>query len=66
MRNTLIALWSGDFPLGQGFWHYAIAYGTIANIGGHRLFLNLRPNPGEGDWLLVCSTSARHCVRLFC
>jgi hypothetical protein len=22
-------------------------------IGGHRLFLNLRPNPGEGDWLLV-------------
>jgi hypothetical protein len=32
MRNTLIALWSGDFPLGQAFWHYAIAYGTIANI----------------------------------
>jgi hypothetical protein len=25
MRNTLIALWSGDFPLGQAFWHYAIA-----------------------------------------
>src|SRR5678815_3428424 len=32
MRNTLIALWSGDFPLGQAFWHYAIAYGTIANV----------------------------------
>ena len=32
MRNTLKALWSGDFPLGQAFWHYAIAYGTIANI----------------------------------
>jgi hypothetical protein len=32
MRNTLIALWSGDLPLGQAFWHYAIAYGTIANI----------------------------------
>ena len=32
MRNTLIALWSGDFPLGQAFWHYAIAYGTIASI----------------------------------
>jgi hypothetical protein len=32
MRNTLIAFWSGDFPLGQAFCHYAIAYGTIANI----------------------------------
>jgi hypothetical protein len=32
MRNTLIALWSGDFPLGEAFWHYAIAYGTTANI----------------------------------
>ena len=32
MRNTLKALWSGDFPLGQAFWHYAIAYGTTANI----------------------------------
>jgi hypothetical protein len=32
MRNTLTALWRGDFPLGQAFWHYAIAYGTIANI----------------------------------
>jgi hypothetical protein len=25
----------------------------FGRIGGHRLFLNLRPNPGEGDWLLV-------------
>jgi hypothetical protein len=32
MRNTLNALWSGDVPLGQAFWYYAIAYGTIANI----------------------------------
>jgi len=32
MRNTLKALWSGNFPLGQAFWHYAIAYGTTANI----------------------------------
>jgi hypothetical protein len=32
MRNPLIALWRGHFPLGQAFWHYAIAYGTIANI----------------------------------
>ena len=32
MRNTLKALWTGDFPLGQAFWYYAIAYGTIANI----------------------------------
>jgi hypothetical protein len=32
MRNTLKALWSGDFPLGQAFWYYAIAYGTIVNI----------------------------------
>ena len=32
MRNTLNALWSGDVPLGQAFWHYAIAYGTLANI----------------------------------
>jgi hypothetical protein len=30
--SSLIALWRGDFPLGQAFWHYAIAYGTIANI----------------------------------
>jgi hypothetical protein len=32
MPNTLKALWSGDFPLGQAFSHYAIAYGIIANI----------------------------------
>jgi hypothetical protein len=32
MRSTLKALWSGDFPLGQAFWHYAISYGTFANI----------------------------------
>jgi hypothetical protein len=32
MRNTLNALWSGDVPLVQAFWHYAIAYGTLANI----------------------------------
>ena len=32
MRNTLIALWRGDFPLGQAFWGYAIVYGTIANV----------------------------------
>ena len=32
MPNTLKALWSGDIPLGQAFWHYAIAYGTVANI----------------------------------
>jgi hypothetical protein len=28
----LAALWRGDIPLGQAFWEYAIAYGTIANI----------------------------------
>ena len=26
------ALWKGELPLGQAFWEYAIAYGTIANI----------------------------------
>ena len=37
-RNTftlvaaLSALWRGELPLGQAFWEYAIAYGTIANI----------------------------------
>ena len=25
-------LWRGDLPLGQAFWKYAIAYGTIANL----------------------------------
>ena len=25
-------LWRGDLPLGQAFWEYAIAYGTIANL----------------------------------
>ena len=34
MPNTLKTLWNGDFPLSQAFWHYAIAYGTIANILG--------------------------------
>jgi hypothetical protein len=29
---TLLALWRGDLPLGQAFWEYAIAYGTIANV----------------------------------
>src|SRR5665648_1097948 len=29
----LAALWRGNLPLGQAFWEYAIAYGTIANIG---------------------------------
>jgi hypothetical protein len=28
----LAALWKGEIPLGQAFWEYAIAYGTIANI----------------------------------
>jgi hypothetical protein len=28
----LAALWRGDIPLGQAFWEYDIAYGTIANI----------------------------------
>jgi hypothetical protein len=28
----LVALWRGDLPLGQAFWEYAVAYGTIANI----------------------------------
>ena len=25
-------VWRGDLPLGQAFWEYAIAYGTIANL----------------------------------
>jgi hypothetical protein len=25
-------LWRGELPLGQAFWEYAIAYGTIANL----------------------------------
>jgi hypothetical protein len=32
MIAHLAALWRGDIPLGQTFWEYAIAYGTIANI----------------------------------
>lgn len=32
MRKTLTALWLGELPLGLAFWHYAIGYGTIANI----------------------------------
>lgn len=32
MKAHLAALWRGDIPLGQAFWEYAIAYGTIANI----------------------------------
>jgi hypothetical protein len=32
MIALLAALWRGDIPLGQAFWKYAIAYGTIANI----------------------------------
>lgn len=32
MIALLAALWRGDIPLGQAFWEYAIAYGTIANI----------------------------------
>ena len=32
MVAVLSALWKGELPLGQAFWEYAIAYGTIANI----------------------------------
>lgn len=32
MLARLTRLWRGDIPLGQAFWGYAIAYGTIANI----------------------------------
>ena len=32
MKAHFVALWRGDVPLGQAFWEYAIAYGTIANI----------------------------------
>ena len=32
MRATLTALWRGELPLPLAFWHYAIGYGTIANI----------------------------------
>ena len=30
--TALSALWKGELPLGQAFWEYAIAYGTVANI----------------------------------
>ena len=29
MIAHLAALWRGDIPLGQAFWEYAIAYGTV-------------------------------------
>jgi hypothetical protein len=32
MGKTLSELWRGELPLGLAFWHYAIGYGTIANI----------------------------------
>jgi hypothetical protein len=32
MGKTLTAQWRGELPLGLAFWHYAIGYGTIANI----------------------------------
>ena len=32
MRATLTALWRGELLLPLAFWHYAIGYGTIANI----------------------------------
>jgi len=28
----LVALWSGNIPLGRAFWEYAVSHGTIANI----------------------------------
>ncbi|MGH6735922.1 MAG: hypothetical protein ACRECX_07555 [Methyloceanibacter sp.] len=28
----MVALWSGEIPLSQAFWEYAVVYGTIVNI----------------------------------
>jgi ABC-type uncharacterized transport system permease subunit len=32
LGKTLTALWRGELKLPLAFWHYAIGYGTIANI----------------------------------
>jgi hypothetical protein len=39
--NRLRALWSGDLPLGEAFWTYAVIVGLAVNITTTLLFLVL-------------------------
>ena len=39
--TELRRLWSGDLPLGQAFWTYAIAGGLLVNLATSALFLAL-------------------------
>ena len=41
MASKLKSLWSGDVPLSEAFWWYAVAYGVLANIVTSGLFLIL-------------------------
>lgn len=39
--RTLRALWSGDLPLGEAFWTFAIGIGLLVNLISSGLFLAL-------------------------
>jgi hypothetical protein len=39
--TKLRALWSGDLPLGEAFWTYAVGIGLTINVGTSLLFLVL-------------------------
>ena len=39
--TKLRALWSGDLPLGEAFWTFAIGIGVLVNLASSVLFLAL-------------------------
>jgi hypothetical protein len=39
--RKLHALWSGELPLGEAFWTYAIGIGLLVNLATSGLFLTL-------------------------
>ena len=44
-------LWTGEFPLGQAFWRYAVGYGLLLNLVTHPAFFALLVN--DANMVLV-------------
>ncbi len=44
-------LWTGEFPLGRAFWHYAVGYGLLLNLVTALAFFALLQN--DANMVLV-------------
>ena len=51
MRH-IVRLWTGDVPLRESFWHYAILYGLLVNLVTSLIFLTLLINEANAILLI--------------